>query len=160
MSRDIAHAKLLELLERTGDLPDYVKDHPIYYAGPAKTPPGHASGSFGPTTAQRMDSYVPTFQEKGASLVMLAKGNRDLDLVAGSCQKYGGFYLGSVGGPAARLGKECIKKVEVIQWPELGMEAVHRIEVQDFPAFIVTDDKGGDFFRAFADPAPLVTIGK
>ena len=159
VARDIAHAKLLEVLERTGDLPDYVKDHPIYYAGPAKTPEGHPSGSFGPTTAQRMDPYVPLFQEKGASLVMLAKGNRDLGLVAGSCQKYGGFYLGSVGGPAARLGKECIKKVEVIEWPELGMEAVHRIEVVDFPAFIVTDDKGGDFFRAFTDPSPLVTIG-
>ncbi len=160
VARDIAHAKLLEVLEATGDLPDYAKDHPIYYAGPAKTPPGHPSGSFGPTTAQRMDPYVPLFQAKGASLVMLAKGNRDLDLVAGSCQKHGGFYLGSVGGPAARLGKECITKVEVIEWPELGMEAVHRIEVVDFPAFIVTDDKGGDFFRKFDHPDALITIGK
>ena len=160
VARDIAHAKLLSVLEETGDLPQYVKDHPIYYAGPAKTPEGHASGSFGPTTAQRMDSYVPTFQEHGASLVMLAKGNRDPALVAASCKEHGGFYLGSVGGPAARLGKDCIKKVEVIEWPELGMEAVHRIEVEDFPAFVVTDDKGGDFFMAFNDPAPLVSIGQ
>ena len=160
VARDLAHAALLEVLERTGDLPDYVKDHPIYYAGPAKTPAGHASGSFGPTTAQRMDSYVPRFQAKGASLVMLAKGNRDPALVAASCKEHGGFYLGSVGGPAARLGKECITRVEVIDWPELGMEAVHRIEVVDFPAFVVTDDKGGDFFMKFNDPDPLVTIGK
>jgi len=158
VARDIAHAKLLRVLEETGDLPDYVKQHPVYYAGPAKTPAGHASGSFGPTTAQRMDPYVPVFQEKGASLVMLAKGNRDAT-VAASCAAHGGFYLGSVGGPAARLGKDCIKKVEVLEWPELGMEAVWRIEVEDFPAFIVTDDKGNDFFAAFRDPAPLVSLG-
>jgi len=158
VARDIAHAKLLRVLEETGDLPDYVKQHPIYYAGPAKTPKGHASGSFGPTTAQRMDSYVPTFQSKGASLVMLAKGNRDAT-VAASCAEHGGFYLGSVGGPAARLGKECIRKVEVLEWPELGMEAVWRIEVENFPAFVVTDDKGNDFFAAFRDPDPLVTLG-
>jgi fumarate hydratase class I len=158
VARDIAHAKLLEVLEATGDLPDYAKRHPIYYAGPAKTPKGFASGSFGPTTAQRMDSYVPTFQAKGASLVMLAKGNRAAT-VAESCKTYGGFYLGSVGGPAARLGKECIRKVQIEQWPELGMEAVWRIEVEDFPAFVVTDDKGNDFFAKFRDPAPLVTLG-
>lgn len=158
VARDIAHAKLLEVLEETGDLPDYAKNHPIYYAGPAKTPAGHASGSFGPTTAQRMDPYVPVFQKKGASLVMLAKGNRDAG-VAASCKEHGGFYLGSVGGPAARLGRDCITKVETLQWPELGMEAVWRIEVEDFPAFIVTDDKGNDFFAAFRDPEPLVTLG-
>ncbi len=158
VARDSAHARLLALLEETGELPDYVKDHPIYYAGPAKTPEGHASGSFGPTTAQRMDAYVPMFQAQGASLVMLAKGNRDAS-VAASCKAHGGFYLGSVGGPAARLGKDCIRKVEVLQWPELGMEAVWRIEVEDFPAFVVTDDKGNDFFEGFRDPAPLVTLG-
>ena len=158
VARDIAHAKLLEVLEETGDLPEYVKENPIYYAGPAKTPEGHASDSFGPTTAQRMDPYVPVFQDKGASLVMLAKGNRDAT-VAESCARNGGFYLGSVGGPAARLGKDCIKKVEVLEWPELGMEAVWRIEVEDFPAFVVTDDKGNDFFAAFRDPEPLVSLG-
>ncbi len=159
VARDIAHAKLLRVLEETGDLPDYVKENPIYYAGPAKTPEGHASGSFGPTTAQRMDPYVPVFQGKGARLVILAKGNRDAS-VAASCKENGGFYLGSVGGPAARLGKDCIRKVEVLEWPELGMEAIWRIEVENFPAFVVTDDKGNDFFAAFRDPEPLVSLGK
>ena len=147
VARDIAHAKLQERLDRGEELPAYVKDHPIYYAGPAKTPQGYPSGSFGPTTAGRMDSYVPTFQAKGASLVMLAKGNRS-QLVTDACKKYGGFYLGSIGGPAARLGKECITAVELIEYPELGMEAIYRITVQDFPAFIIVDDKGNDFFAA------------
>ena len=147
VARDIAHAKLQERLDRGEDLPAYVKDHPIYYAGPAKTPQGYPSGSFGPTTAGRMDSYVPTFQARGASLVMLAKGNRS-QLVTEACKKYGGFYLGSIGGPAARLGKECITAVDLIEYPELGMEAIYRITVQDFPAFIIVDDKGNDFFAA------------
>ena len=145
VARDIAHAKLLEQLETTGNLPDYIKNHPVYYAGPAKTPEGLASGSFGPTTAGRMDSYVDRFQEAGGSLVMLAKGNRS-KAVKEACQKHGGFYLGSIGGVAAKLALESIKKVEVLEFPELGMEAVWRIEVEDFPAFIVTDDKGNDFF--------------
>ena len=145
VARDIAHAKLLEQLEQTGSLPDYIKDHPVYYAGPAKTPDGMASGSFGPTTAGRMDSYVDRFQEAGGSFVMLAKGNRS-KAVKDACQKHGGFYLGSIGGVAAKLALESIKKVEVLEFPELGMEAVWRIEVKDFPAFIVTDDKGNDFF--------------
>ena len=145
VARDIAHAKLQQLLDRGEELPTYVKDHPIYYAGPAKTPQGFASGSFGPTTAGRMDSYVPMFQARGASLVMLAKGNRS-QLVTDACRKYGGFYLGSIGGPAARLGKDCITAVELIEYPELGMEAIYRITVQDFPAFIIVDDKGNDFF--------------
>jgi fumarate hydratase class I len=146
VARDIAHAKLNERLERGEGLPTYVKDHPIYYAGPAKTPAGHPSGSFGPTTAGRMDAYVPLFQAQGASLVMLAKGNRSKG-VTESCQKYGGFYLGSIGGPAARLGKDCISSVELIEYPELGMEAVYMITVKDFPAFIIVDDKGNDFFE-------------
>ena len=145
VARDIAHAKLKERLDRGAPLPDYFKDHIIYYAGPAKTPQGHASGSFGPTTAGRMDSYVALFQQHGASLVMLAKGNRS-PLVAKSCQQHGGFYLGSIGGAAAILAEQSIRKVEVIDYPELGMEAVYRIEVEDFPAFIITDDKGHDFF--------------
>jgi fumarate hydratase class I len=145
VARDIAHAKLLERLNSEGDLPDYFKNHPIYYAGPAKTPDGMASGSFGPTTAGRMDSYVSTFQEVGASMVMLAKGNRSRQ-VRESCQKHGGFYLGSIGGVAAKLALESIKKVEVLEYPELGMEAVWKIEVENFPAFIITDDKGNDFF--------------
>ncbi|MDP7375243.1 MAG: FumA C-terminus/TtdB family hydratase beta subunit, partial [Alphaproteobacteria bacterium] len=145
VARDIAHAKLLEQLETTGTLPDYIKNHPVYYAGPAKTPDGMASGSFGPTTAGRMDSYVDRFQEAGGSLVMLAKGNRS-KLVKDACKKHGGFYLGSIGGVAAKLALESIKKVDVLEFPELGMEAVWRIEVRDFPAFIVTDDKGNDFF--------------
>jgi fumarate hydratase class I len=145
VARDIAHAKLKERLDRGGDLPAYFKDHPVYYAGPAKTPEGYASGSFGPTTAGRMDSYVDLFQERGGSLVTLAKGNRS-KAVTEACRKHGGFYLGSIGGPAAILAKECIRKVEVVEYPELGMEAIFRIEVEDFPAFIVVDDKGNDFF--------------
>ena len=145
VARDIAHAKLKERLDRGEDLPQYIKDHPVYYAGPAKTPEGMATGSFGPTTAGRMDSYVAEFQRAGGSLVMLAKGNRSR-AVRDACKAYGGFYLGSVGGPAARLAQDCIKKVEVLEYPELGMEAVWRIEVEDFPAFIVTDDKGNDFY--------------
>lgn len=149
VARDIAHAKIKEKLDRGEPLPEYFKNHPIYYAGPAKTPEGYASGSFGPTTAGRMDSYVELFQAHGGSLVMLAKGNRS-SAVTEACKKYGGFYLGSIGGPAARLAKECIKKVEVLDYPELGMEAVWKIEVEDFPAFIVVDDKGNDFFAEIA----------
>ena len=145
VARDIAHAKLLERLEAEGALPDYFKDHPVYYAGPAKTPDGMASGSFGPTTAGRMDSYVPTFQAAGGSMVMLAKGNRSRQ-VRESCKTNGGFYLGSIGGVAAKLALESIRKVEVLEYPELGMEAVWKIEVENFPAFITTDDKGNDFF--------------
>lgn len=145
VARDIAHAKLLEQLEQTGSLPDYIKNHPVYYAGPAKTPDGMASGSFGPTTAGRMDGYVNRFQEAGGSMVMLAKGNRSA-MVKQACKKHGGFYLGSIGGVAAKLALESIKKVEVLEFPEFGMEAVWRIEVEDFPAFIITDDKGNDFF--------------
>ncbi len=145
VARDIAHAKLKERLDAGEGLPDYVKNHPIYYAGPAKTPEGLASGSFGPTTAGRMDSYVDLFQSHGGSLVTLAKGNRSRD-VTEACKTHGGFYLGSIGGPAAILAKNCIKKVEVLEYPELGMEAVWKIEVEDFPAFIVVDDKGNDFF--------------
>ncbi len=147
VGRDIAHAKLKERLDAGEGLPQYLKDHIIYYAGPAKTPPGHASGSFGPTTAGRMDPYVPLFQKHGASMVMLAKGNRSKQ-VTESCKKYGGFYLGSIGGPAARLGKECITNIEIIEYPELGMEAIYMITVKDFPAFIVVDDKGNDFFKS------------
>ncbi len=145
VARDIAHAKLKERLDRGEALPDYLKDHPVYYAGPAKTPAGMATGSFGPTTAGRMDSYVAEFQRAGGSLVMLAKGNRS-KAVRDACQASGGFYLGSVGGPAARLAQDCIRKVEVLEYAELGMEAVWRIEVEDFPAFIVIDDKGHDFY--------------
>ena len=146
VARDLAHAKLRERLERGEGLPDYFKNHPIYYAGPAKTPEGYASGSFGPTTAGRMDSFVDDFQSAGGSLVTLAKGNRSKQ-VREACARHGGFYLGSIGGPAARLAKDCIKKVDVVEYPELGMEAVWRIEVEDFPAFIVIDDKGNDFFK-------------
>ncbi|MBR0682187.1 fumarate hydratase [Roseomonas eburnea] len=146
VARDIAHAKLQERLDAGQGLPQYIKDHPVYYAGPAKTPQGYATGSFGPTTAGRMDSYVEAFQAAGGSLVMLAKGNRSKQ-VLNACRKYGGFYLGSVGGPAARLAQDCIRKVEVLEYPELGMEAVWRIEVEDFPAFIVVDDKGNDFYE-------------
>jgi fumarate hydratase, class I len=145
VARDIAHAKLKERLDRGEPLPQYVKDHPIYYAGPAKTPKGYASGSFGPTTAGRMDSYLDPFMAAGGSFVSLAKGNRGTE-VRDACCKYGGFYLGSIGGPAARLAQDCIKKVELLEYPELGMEAIWRIEVVDFPAFIVVDDKGNDFF--------------
>jgi fumarate hydratase class I len=145
VARDIAHAKLQERVAAGQGLPQYFKDHPVYYAGPAKTPKGYASGSFGPTTAGRMDSYVDGFQALGGSMVMLAKGNRSAQ-VTKACQQHGGFYLGSIGGPAAILAKENIKKVEVLEYPELGMEAVWKIEVQDFPAFILVDDKGNDFF--------------
>ena len=145
VARDIAHAKLKERLDRGEGLPQYVKDHAIYYAGPAKTPKGFASGSFGPTTAGRMDSYVDQFMAAGGSFVSLAKGNRGAE-VRDACKKHRGFYLGSIGGPAARLAQDCIKKVEVVEYPELGMEAIWRIEVVDFPAFIVIDDKGNDFF--------------
>jgi len=146
VARDIAHAKLKERLDAGKGLPDYLKNHPVYYAGPAKTPEGFATGSFGPTTAGRMDSYVAEFQAAGGSFVMLAKGNRS-KAVKDACKNYGGFYLGSVGGPAARLAQDCIRKVEVLEYPELGMEAVWRIEVEDFPAFIVMDDKGNDFYE-------------
>jgi fumarate hydratase class I len=149
VARDIAHAKLKERLDRGESLPQYVKDHPIYYAGPAKTPEGYASGSFGPTTAGRMDSYLDPFMEAGGSFISLAKGNRGAE-VREACRKYGGFYLGSIGGPAARLAQDCIKKVELLEYPELGMEAIWRIEVVDFPAFIVVDDKGNDFFAGIS----------
>ena len=145
VARDIAHAKFKERLDRGEGVPQYLKDHPVYYAGPAKTPAGMATGSFGPTTAGRMDSYVADLQREGGSFVMLAKGNRSR-AVRDACKAYGGFYLGSVGGPAARLAQDCIRKVEVLEYPELGMEAVWRIEVEDFPAFIVIDDKGNDFY--------------
>lgn len=150
VARDIAHAKIKERLDRGEGLPQYMKDHCVYYAGPAKTPEGYASGSFGPTTAGRMDAYVDLFQANGGSLVMLAKGNRS-KAVTEACKKHGGFYLGSIGGPAARLAKDCIKKVEVLEYKELGMEAVWKIEVEDFPAFIVVDDKGNDFFAGIGD---------
>ncbi|WP_372421725.1 fumarate hydratase [Salinarimonas chemoclinalis] len=146
VARDLAHSKIRERLEAGEPMPAYLKDHPVYYAGPAKTPDGFASGSFGPTTAGRMDSYVDQFQAAGGSMVMLAKGNRSSQ-VREACQKHGGFYLGSIGGPAARLAQDCIKKVEVLEYAELGMEAIWRIEVENFPAFIVIDDKGNDFFR-------------
>ena len=146
VARDIAHAKLKERLDRGEGLPQYFKEHPVYYAGPAKTPAGMPSGSFGPTTAGRMDSYVDLFQSHATSMVMIAKGNRSQQ-VTDACKKYGGFYLGSIGGPAALLAQENIKKVEVLEYPELGMEAVWKIEVEDFPAFILVDDKGNDFFR-------------
>jgi len=146
VARDIAHAKLKERLDNGQGLPDYLKNHPVYYAGPAKTPAGYATGSFGPTTAGRMDSYVAEFQAAGGSLIMLAKGNRS-KAVKDACKAHGGFYLGSVGGPAARLAQDCIRKVETLEYPELGMEAVWRIEVENFPAFIVIDDKGNDFYE-------------
>ncbi|HEX4787636.1 MAG TPA: fumarate hydratase [Actinospica sp.] len=158
VARDIAHAKLKELLDAGKPLPDYIKDHPVYYAGPAKTPAGYASGSFGPTTAGRMDSYVDQFQEAGGSFVMLAKGNRSKQ-VTDACKAHGGFYLGSIGGPAARLAQDCIRKVEVLDYAELGMEAVWRIEVEDFPAFIVVDDKGNDFFQE-KPSTPTFQIGQ
>ncbi len=146
VARDSAHAKLRERLEKGEPLPDYFKNHPVYYAGPAKTPEGYASGAFGPTTAGRMDSFVDQFQAAGGSMVMVAKGNRAA-VVRDACKKYGGFYLGSIGGAAANLAEHCIKKVEVVEYPELGMEAIWRIEVEDFPAFIIMDDKGNDFFK-------------
>jgi len=145
VARDIAHAKLKEQLDRGEGLPEYFKDHVIYYAGPAKTPPGYASGSLGPTTAGRMDDYVGLFQKHGGSMVMLAKGNRS-QAVTEACRTYGGFYLGSIGGPAARLAKDCITSQEILAYPELGMEAIYKITVKDFPAFIIVDDKGNDFY--------------
>lgn len=151
VARDIAHAKIKELLDRGEAMPQYMRDRMVYYAGPAKTPEGYASGSFGPTTAGRMDAYVDLFQSKGGSYVMLAKGNRS-KAVTEACKKHGGFYLGSIGGPAARLAKDCITKVEVLEYPELGMEAIWKIEVVDFPAFIVVDDKGNDFFADIDKP--------
>ena len=152
VARDIAHAKLKERLDAGESLPQYFKDQCVYYAGPAKTPEGYVSGSFGPTTAGRMDGYVDEFQAAGGSMVMLAKGNRSRQ-VTQACEKHGGFYLGSIGGPAARLAQDCIRKVEVLEYPELGMEAIWQIEVEDFPAFIVVDDKGNDFFAHFMRPA-------
>jgi fumarate hydratase class I len=155
VARDLAHAKIKEMIDKGEPMPQYLKDYAVYYAGPAKTPEGYASGSFGPTTAGRMDSYVDCFQEKGGSFVMLAKGNRS-QAVTDACKKYGGFYLGSIGGPAARLAQDCITKVEVLDFPELGMEAVWKIDVVNFPAFIVVDDKGNDFFAQTSKP---MTIG-
>ena len=154
VARDIAHAKLKQRLDREGSLPEYFKNHVVYYAGPAKTPEGYASGSFGPTTAGRMDAYVAQFQAAGGSLVMLAKGNRSPQ-VTEACKQYGGFYLGSIGGPAARLAKDCITKVQVVEYDELGMEAVFRIDVKNFPAFIVVDNKGNDFFSGLSRPVRL-----
>ncbi len=154
VARDIAHAKIKELLDAGQPMPQYLKDHPVYYAGPAKTPEGFATGSFGPTTAGRMDSYVEKFQSLGGSMVMLAKGNRS-PVVTEACLKWGGFYLGSIGGPAARLAQDCIRKVEVLEYAELGMEAVWRIEVEDFPAFVVVDDKGNDFFAPEDKSVPI-----
>jgi fumarate hydratase, class I len=156
VARDLAHSKIKELLDSGKEMPKYLKDHAVYYAGPAKTPAGYASGSFGPTTAGRMDSYVEQFQAAGGSLIMLAKGNRS-EAVSNACKKYGGFYLGSIGGPAARLAQDCIKKVEVLDYEELGMEAVWKIEVENFPAFIIIDDKGNDFYAQTRKP---LNIGK
>ncbi|MBO1767898.1 fumarate hydratase [Allobranchiibius sp. GilTou38] len=158
VARDIAHAKIKERLDAGEEMPDYLKQNAVYYAGPAKTPEGYASGSFGPTTAGRMDSYVEQFQAAGGSMVMLAKGNRSKQ-VTDACRTHGGFYLGSIGGPAARLAQDCITSVEVLEYPELGMEAIWKIEVRDFPAFVVVDDKGEDFFAATAKPTAF-TIGK
>ncbi len=152
VARDIAHAKLKERLDAGEELPEYFREHIVYYAGPAKTPEGYASGSFGPTTASRMDPYVGLFQEHGGSMVMLAKGNRSKQ-VTEACAEFGGFYLGSIGGPAARLAEDCIKKVEVLEYPELGMEAIWKIRVEDFPAFIIVDDKGNDFFAGILQTA-------
>jgi fumarate hydratase class I len=157
VARDIAHAKIAERLDAGEPMPDYLRDHAVYYAGPAKTPEGYASGSFGPTTAGRMDSYVARFQEAGGSLVMLAKGNRSKQ-VTEACAAFGGFYLGSIGGPAARLAQDCIKQVDVLEYPELGMEAVWKIEVVDFPAFVVVDDKGNDFFASTSQPTLQVSF--
>ena len=156
VARDLAHAKIKEAIDKGEPMPQYLKDYAVYYAGPAKTPEGYASGSFGPTTAGRMDSYVENFQKLGGSFVMLAKGNRS-QAVTDACKNHGGFYLGSIGGPAARLAQDCIKKVEVLDFEELGMEAVWKIDVVDFPAFIVVDDKGNDFFAQTSKP---LTIGK
>jgi fumarate hydratase class I len=157
VARDIAHAKLKERLDAGQGLPQYLKDYCVYYAGPAKTPEGMPSGSFGPTTAGRMDSYVAEFQAAGGSFVMLAKGNRSRQ-VTDACKTYRGFYLGSIGGPAARLAQDCIRHVEVLEYAELGMEAVWKIDVEDFPAFIVVDDKGNDFFDLVNQPFTQVTL--
>ena len=157
VGRDIAHAKLQERLDNGEDLPQYIKDHPIYYAGPAKTPKGYASGSMGPTTAGRMDSYVDSFQSHGGSLIMIAKGNRSKQ-VTDACHKHGGFYLGSIGGPAAILAQNSIKSLEVVEYPELGMEAIWKIEVVDFPAFILVDDKGNDFFQQIKPTSGCATL--
>jgi fumarate hydratase class I len=157
VARDIAHAKIKELLDAGEPMPAYLRDNAVYYAGPAKTPEGYATGSFGPTTAGRMDSYVAQFQAAGGSMIMLAKGNRSAQ-VTEACAKFGGFYLGSIGGPGARLAQDCIKRVEVLEYPELGMEAVWRIEIEDFPAFIVVDDKGNDFFADTVGPT-LLSLG-
>ncbi len=159
VGRDIAHAKIKERLDKGEPMPQYLKDHPIYYAGPAKTPKGMASGSFGPTTAGRMDSYVDQFQEAGGSMVMIAKGNRSKQ-VTDACHKHGGFYLGSIGGPAAILAQNSIKKVELLEYPELGMEAIWKIEVEDFPAFILVDDKGNDFFTAISEKCSSCALNK
>jgi fumarate hydratase class I len=161
VARDIAHAKIAERLAAGDPMPRYMRDHPVYYAGPAKTPKGYPSGSFGPTTAGRMDSYVDQFQAAGGSLVMLAKGNRS-PAVTAACKAHGGFYLGSIGGAAAKLAQDCITRVDVLEYPELGMEAVWQIEVRDFPAFIIVDDKGNDFFTgpAGGTSGPLLTIGR
>ena len=159
VARDIAHAKIKERLDAGEPMPSYLRDHAVYYAGPAKTPAGYASGSFGPTTAGRMDAYVDEFQKAGGSLVMVAKGNRS-KAVTEACRDNGGFYLGSIGGPAARLAQDCIRKVDVLEYAELGMEAVWRIEVEDFPAFIVVDDKGNDFFAETTRPvATTIPVG-
>ena len=158
VARDLAHARIREMLDRGEPMPQYLRDHAVYYAGPAKTPEGYASGSFGPTTAGRMDSYVDRFQKDGGSLVMLAKGNRSA-AVTRACEENGGFYLGSIGGPAARLAQDNIRKVEVLDFPELGMEAVWRIEVEDFPAFVVVDDKGNDFFAETLRPITQIPVG-
>ncbi len=158
VARDIAHAKISERLATGEPMPQYLRDHAVYYAGPAKTPERYASGSFGPTTAGRMDAYVEQFQAAGGSLVMLAKGNRSTQ-VTNACQTHGGFYLGSIGGPAARLAQDCIRRVEVLEYPELGMEAVWKIEVEDFPAFIVVDDKGNDFFAEVTRPKSVLQVG-
>jgi fumarate hydratase class I len=155
VARDLAHSRIKEMLDAGKEMPEYLRQHAVYYAGPAKTPTGMASGSFGPTTAGRMDSYVDQFQAAGGSLVMLAKGNRS-KAVTDACNKHKGFYLGSIGGPAARLAQDCIKKVEVLDFADLGMEAVWKIDVVDFPAFIVVDDKGNDFFAETMRP---LTIG-
>lgn len=159
VGRDIAHAKLRERIERGEGLPDYIKNHPIYYAGPAKTPKGMPSGSFGPTTAGRMDSYVDLFQSHGGSMIMIAKGNRS-EVVTNACHKYGGFYLGSIGGPAAVLAENSIRKVECLEYPELGMEAIWKIEVKDFPAFILVDNKGNDFFAEIRSRCANCAIGR
>jgi fumarate hydratase class I len=159
VGRDIAHAKIKERLDNGEEMPQYLKEHPIYYAGPAKTPAGMPSGSFGPTTAGRMDSYVDQFQAAGGSMIMIAKGNRSKQ-VTDACQKHGGFYLGSIGGPAAVLAQNSIKKVELLEYPELGMEAIWKIEVENFPAFILVDNKGNDFFTQINEKCKACGLNK